>query len=387
MDTRPFMTRTIFEKRRNPVININNWIIGIDMGYSGVKIQCPNGDYAFPFYAKKLPKDYISLGKPEWSDILIRIPATGDVWAVGKKALSMISIEATNDSNATLYGRNRYYSEMFGICQMAGLGLALLKNDFGDPTGKNIYIQTGLPPKYIADDAELLREAFAVKYKFDLKIGSGEWMNFDFSIEPSAIGITQQPMGSLVSVAINKDGKPTSDAEKLYKSNVLVFDPGFRTGDCCLFKKGDIDPEDCQTFDNLSMISVLQGTCDEIYTKFGFTIPVPAIQTYLETGYIKKFDKKNLRSDKYDFSSILEAKSAEVCNEAIVKLTEVYNYFQEIDFLILTGGTGAAWHDIFKERLKDLHTLTIIPGNRNEELSRIFSNVRGYYMYAINSIR
>ena len=385
MDTRPFKTRTILQNKKNPIKNPDIWPIALDMGYSSVKGFNPNSIFCFPSYARKLPRDNISLGKPEPTDILYRDTNNGDVYAVGNKAESLISIESTNDSNATLYGRNRYFSPIFKICSQVGLAMSMIKNEYGDRQGKRLVMQTGLPPKYMTD-APLLKEAFANDYDFEVKIGRGDWMHFTFSLLADDIHITQQPMGTMVSVAIDRNGNPTSDAERLYKSNMLVFDPGFRTGDCCLIKRGDINPDDCQTIDDLSMISVLQKTSDEIAQKFGVNVSVPAIQPYLETGYIKYFDKKNLKSSRYDFGSILEAKNKEVADLAIKTLCDIYNYFEEIDYLAITGGTGAAWSDLFKDRLKDLQTLTIIPGNRNEDLPRIFSNVRGYYMYLINTV-
>ena len=383
MDTRAYMTKTIMVKRKNPVFDEDKWVVGLDMGYSSIKNFGPNAYNQVPFYVKKLPKDNISLGRPNNTDILYRDTNTGDVYAVGERALSMISIESTNDSNETMYGRNRYFSEMFYISSRVGLGLCLRKNDFGDPTGKHIVCQTGLPPKYSKSDAPLLREALAQDYDFDLKIGNGDWEHFEFSLTPSDIMITYQPMGSMISIAIDKNGRSTSDANKLFHSNILVFDPGFKTGDTCLIKKGNINPALCQTIDRLSMISVLQRTSDEIRDRYGVEIPVPAMQSYLEDGRIVKYDSRTFASEKYDFGPILEAKSREVCNEAFSQLGQLYN-FSTINSLVLTGGTGAAWDEMFKKRFEANHNLSIIPGNRNDDIPRSLANVRGYYMYAIN---
>ena len=50
-------------------------------------------------------------------------------------------------------------------------------------------------------------------------------------------------------------------------------------------------------------------------------------------------------------------------------------------YLIVTGGTGAAWAETIKEKMKGLSTLNICFANTNDtSISIIFSNVRGYYM-------
>lgn len=58
------------------------------------------------------------------------------------------------------------------------------------------------------------------------------------------------------------------------------------------------------------------------------------------------------------------------------------------DYLVLTGGTGAAWEPYIREYFKDMDRLSIVMGNENcPDTDVIFCNVRGYYMYLINSIR
>ena len=385
MITTSFKTRTVMQAKPHPVINDDTWGIALDMGYSGVKNISRSFVSCFPAYARVMPKNAVELARPLPTDIFYRDNERSDVWAVGEKANSMISIESTNDSNAVLYGRNRYFSDIFRVTSRTSMALALTANEFGSPNGKKIKVQTGLPPKYMDTDKDLLREALSGDFSYDIKVGSGDWQHFEYSLSKDDIHITQQPMGTMVSLAINKDGKPTPDAEKLFHSNILVFDPGFRTGDCCLIKKGTVNPEECQTFSDLSMIEVLERTSREIADKYGVHIPVSAIQPVLETGMVKAFDKKTLRSKSYDISDILAKCNDEVCDAAIARLCEIYNYFQEVDYLAVTGGTGAAWMGRFHDRLRGLETLNILPGNRNEDIPYIFANARGYYMYLINN--
>ena len=263
--------------------------------------------------------------------------------------------------------------------------MGLTENEYGSPKGKKLVLQTGLPPKYLESDAGILKEAFAGSYDFDIKVGAEDWQHFGFELTESNIHVMSQPMGTLVSVAIDKDGRSTQDAERIYKSRTLIFDPGFRTTDTCLLKGiGGADKGCYETFTEVSMLMVLQKTSDEIFEKYKKRIPVPAIQSYLEKGTVEIINKRNFTSSSVDFSEILEEKNKEVCEEAIAKLCEVYNYFEEIDYLVLTGGTGAAWSNLIRDKLQGMETLTILSGNRNENLPHIFSNVRGYYYYIIN---
>jgi plasmid segregation protein ParM len=57
------------------------------------------------------------------------------------------------------------------------------------------------------------------------------------------------------------------------------------------------------------------------------------------------------------------------------------------DYLVVTGGTGAAWNAYIKDYYKGLSNLTIIAGNQNDNIPYIFSNVRGYYMYLVSKLK
>lgn len=70
-----------------------------------------------------------------------------------------------------------------------------------------------------------------------------------------------------------------------------------------------------------------------------------------------------------------------VCMESIETLKTISNFMRDYDVMIPTGGTGQAWFEEYREYFKGMTGLQIIPGNRNDKLPMIYSNVRGYYMF------
>ena len=384
INTSNFKTKTPNLERSNVSAN-SAWGIALDIGYSAVKGFSPNAVYCFPSYARKITTEMLSLGQPGPNDIQYRDEYTGETWSVGVAAQNMITSDDSQDSIQELYGRNRYFSPMFGVIARVGLALGMMSNNYGSPNGKNIVVQTGLPPAYLKSDTDLIKEALSGSHDFSIKLGNKQWERFTFDLPEENIWVMAQPMGTLLSIATDNNGKFIPEAKKYFSSSMLIFDPGFGTFDVFNIRNRLI--QSYETFDNLGMKRVLQETSEAIYKTHKTEVPVPAMQKYLETGEIKVIDRRAHKTTVKPFGDILEDKNKMVCEEAINKINSVYNDLIDHDYLVITGGTGAAWNDIVMDYYKDMETLKIIPGNQNDSLPYIFSNVRGYYMYMIGKLK
>ena len=383
MNTIDYRTKTLFIKNKQLTVG-DKWGIAVDIGYSGTKIYGPNIIACFPSFALPVKGNLLDVKGDENSAILYR-GEDGVIWKVGKSAQDTISPLDPDTASMAIYGRQRYFDPMFLVVARTALGIACTENEFGSPKGKEIFLETGLPNSYIRADTPLLRDVLSGTHSFDLKIGSSGWMHYDIDLEEKNIFVMQQPMGALVSVSTDENGD--SD-QAYYKSSVLICDPGFGTMDCFSLKGGEMNG--VETFDSLGMKQVLSETVNKIYEKYRVEIPVPAVQKYLENGYITTFDRKTRTGNNVDFSDILEESSEKVANRAIDKLSELYNDLLEYRYLIITGGTGQAWYDKFENAFKGLPNLTLVPGNQRmpvinkKMLPFIFANVRGYYLYLMH---
>lgn len=191
-----FATRTVFTNRKNAGVD-GYWNLAMDIGYSGVKGMSPNKVYCFPSFARTVRGQMLELGEPDSKDILYR-DEKGILWSVGASAQNNLSSRDTNDSMLSLYGRDRYYQPMFLVIARVGMGIGMIENEFGNPNDKVPVLQTGLPPKYLEEDVQYLKEVLAGKHSFDLKIGNSAWQHFDFELTQDNIMVTQQPMGSFL---------------------------------------------------------------------------------------------------------------------------------------------------------------------------------------------
>lgn len=384
INTQSFKTKTLFYQKKNESVG-NTWVVALDIGYSAVKVISNNANVCFPSYARKIDSPLLNLGDSNGTDIQYRDNSTGELWSVGAAAQEMISSDETRDSIAELYGRNRYFSDIFKVISEVGMGVGMLNNGYGSPNGKNLIVQTGLPPAYLKSDSSLLKESLAGEHNFSIKIGNKQWVNFEFTLPEENIGIMAQPMGTLFSIATDNTGKSIPEASKYFKSSMLIFDPGFGTLDVFNIRNRMI--ESTETFDNLGMKRVLSETCDAIMKKYGQEVSVPAMQKYLKTGEIKCRDRKTRSTKMVPFADLLEEANRKVCMEALAKIDNIYNGLYDHDYLVITGGTGSAWNEMIREYYKDMETLTIISGNQNDNLPCIFSNVRGYYLYVVGKLK
>lgn len=388
MKTSDFRTRTIFRELNTPRPDNGCWVVGLDVGYSGVKTFSANSYSCFPAYAvKNQAETRINIVQAEDNRSILYRDSDGE-WEVGAVAQNAISVSDTSAGSMEIYGRSRYNTPMFKVLMRVGIAAGMRTNRFGSPDGKRLKVQTGLPPKYLKSDTYELKEVMVGHHEFSVRFGNGGWEKFSFDLTEKDLDIIDQPEGTLFSISTDSNMRLLPDAIQYFKSRILIIDPGFGTLDTFPMVRRSINRDNCQTYTNLSMKQILKDTCDEIFKRYNFEVSVPAIQKFLEEETVIK--REGRKTTRVRFEDILEENSKKICNEAIEKIMEVYNPPIEFDYLVLTAGTGAAWSNQFRnsEYFRECETLKIISGNQGDpSLPYIFSNVRGYYIYGLNRLK
>ena len=160
MNTQDFRTKTMIVERAN-VSSPEMWGVAVDIGYSGVKLFSPNIIACFPAFAVPARGERLNITTENTKNtILFRKDANSQVWLVGKAAQDSISKDDPDTSSMSIFGRQRYNSDMFRVLADTALGLACTKNQYGDPTNKPVVLKSGLPNAYIKVDSPALREVF-----------------------------------------------------------------------------------------------------------------------------------------------------------------------------------------------------------------------------------
>lgn len=374
MNVLKFRTPQEVIERRNVSLE-NCWLIGIDAGFSSLKGYAPNKCFCFPSYVKKV-ENMLPLSNED--DILFKDES--GTYLVGKTAQEQITSDDTSDADKELFSRNRYLSKKFHIIIMTGIALGLMDNSLLKRKEEvPIKIQTGLPTAYLKKDSSAVKKAFSEDSHFQLKIGSGSWQRFHISLNSDDISVMAQPSGTMYSVMIDENGKYLSDAKSMLMKNLMIVDIGFGTFDPYGLMNRKLVLQ--ESLPDLGMKRILEETTKLIMQEHQEEIRISAMQKILGKGYFTVFDEEKMESKSVLLAPYLEKASKMVCKESIETLKTISNFMRDYDVMIPTGGIGQAWYEEFREHFKGMTGLQIIPGNRNDKLPMIYSNVRGYYMF------
>lgn len=371
MNTEAFSTRSEYKEKNNTKAS-GLHIIGLDMGYSAPKCVHENGNFVFPNYCKKIVGEMF--GELSKNDFIYIDGDTGEKYCVGDMAIASLTEDSIVEEEA-MYGRNHYLHEDFKVKYRTALGLALW-NITTD--GKDVFIQTGLPPAYITKDEPYLRSVLEGHHVFDVCMGM-QRRHFDVTILPENVDVMYQPMGTYNSILFDDYGNPVKNAPSFARAKLLVLDGGFGTLDKFFVNVNQL--EKLETNVKLGMKRVLEETRDMMERDLGAKIAIPTMQQCLKSGCVKITDIATLTTKEYPIGDYFEKANEIVREEA---LDSIKDYIaMGVKYLFITGGTGAAWYQFFKKKL-EATGIEVIPGNQNTNLPMIYANARGYYMYRLN---
>ena len=387
MSIQNYKTRSDYIRRRN-IAAEGYWPIAIDIGYSGVKAFSPNSVLCFPSFARPRKSGIMEIGKPRASDILYR-SEEGIIWNVGELANNSLRSDDVDDSVNTLYSRYRYDSDMFKVLAQTGMAMSMRPNEIASvEKGARIVVQSGLPAKYHKTDSEPLRQVLCGKHRFSMKVGDGEWAEYEFEVAAEDVWITQQPLGAYYSACLSNSAEMTALGKRMYRNaEVVLLDGGFGTIDSCRISARTHDVLDKETFPGKAMMEIFRRTTEEISKEYGTEIAVHALQPHLQSGSIPVIDRKQRKQSNVAFDEILQRHTRDVCDELLDRMELSYNSFLGVDFLATAGGTSAVWYEQIVRRYRDMNGLQIIKCSQNDNLPEIYDIVRGYYLFMVSLLR
>ena len=352
--------------------------IALDIGYGGVKVFSMNGMHSFPSLLFRVKKDTIFLDNE--TDIKY-IDEDGNLWYIGDRARDSLETGSRQIDSDDFYSSKRLETDEFLILLRVAIYLGLCKEGFEfSSKGKRIRIATGLPEEDVERDSRKLRKIIAGHHHFQISVGGREFTKVNFDIEDDDIEILSQPLGTIYSMAFDMKGNiPREDL--IVDKNVLVLDGGMYTFDTYLSNRADQGTS--KTWEEFAMHEVHIKVRDIIKEKTGRFINEYDIEKYM-------MDERNPCTIRYegkqryyfgdDYLETLKAMSERL----VRKLKRTYDDFNDVDVVIVTGGTGKAFYP-FLERMIPVDELMLAESNGSElgNFDAVFSNVVGFFKFLV----
>lgn len=381
---------------------LNIKAVAIDIGYNGLKVYSIYGRHLVPSLPIKMGKanrlDISTIGSNP-TDILYK-DENDFVWFIGDLAKEMIDSGKKTYNYDILYGRNRTTTPEYKVLLRTGMALSLIENmdNLKKPnykiTSDNLKVMTGLPEDWMNDKDKLIN-VFSGSHKFSIKIGNSGWIPVSFELNQTSekdVFVMSQPKGTIFSLATSVYGEIIKP-ELLLTNNVLVFDGGFGTNDIYYMKKGQ--KASSTSFTDNAMFEVYKATCSDILegTKNLREVRVYEIDKYIESNYTVPYqetdDKGKLNKYTFDFKEAIDKNIEEFAGDAFERMSNLYEGFQDVDYVICTGGTGEAYHPHFE---RDIPTNVILAENLDsknpaENFTPVYSNAIGFFCNLVGTLK
>lgn len=360
------------------VCKSNEEPVAIDVGYGGVKVFSMHGMHSFPSILFRVKRDSTFLDNE--TDIKY-IDENGNLWYIGDRARDSLEPGSRQIDSDEFYSEKRLETDEFLILMRISIYLGLCNSDFQfNLNNKRIRLCTGLPEEDVERDSSKLRKIISGHHYFKISIGGREFVKVNFDIEEDDIEILSQPQGTIYSMAFDIYGNiPREDL--IIDKNVLVLDGGMYTFDTYLSNRADQGIS--KTWEDFAMHEVHLHVRDIIKEKTGRYINEFDIEKYM-------MDDRNPSTIRYDgnqryyFGDAYLNTVKEMATALVKKLKRTYDNFNDVDTVIVTGGTGKAYYP-YLEQLIPVDEIMLAERNDTAlgHFDAIFSNVVGFFKFIV----
>lgn len=380
-DLKNYTSKTIlnFHSLKIPFVQKSNEEpLALDIGYGGVKIFSMNGMHSFPSILFRVKKDTTFLDSE--TDIKY-IDEDGNLWYIGDRARDSLETGSRQIDSDEFYSEKRLDTDEYLILVRVAIYLGLCKPDFKfSLQGKRIRLCTGLPEEDVERDSAKLRKIIAGHHHFKISVGGRDFVKVNFDIEEDDIEILSQPQGTIYSMAFDmKGGIPREDL--IVDKNVLVLDGGMYTFDTYLSNRADQGIS--KTWEDFAMHEVHIKVRDIIKEKTNRYINEFDIEKYM-------MDERNPSTIRYEgkqryyFGDDYIRTLKNMSNSLVKKLKRTYDDFNDVDTVIVAGGTGKAYYP-YLEELVPVDEIMLAESDDPQlgKFDAVFSNVVGFFKFLV----
>lgn len=363
--------------------------IAIDPGFDTVKVAANGKVFKFPFAV--VETDERKMSDYNLRDtFLCHKDTTGITNRVGLYAQELIFQQkdkvGAEEQMEAFYTENRFTSGAFKIGLQTAIALAMQQENLPSNYDGDIYLMVALPHAIRSRYTPSVIGAAAGEHHFFLRSGVSPETEYKFHIHEKNIYTVSQTIASVLGET--SDDKGNIDRQKFfYLSNgpTLILDGGYYTmGIVEMSKGGSVDDDKTESDTLHAMRNVNMAIAEEIHPQR------PDVQHYMieyllrqGSGQIRYMDHGHAAV--LDLNKIRKAKIRQVSNDFIKYLNAKYNNLLDVNYVLMTGGTGACFYPIvsaYYQRagiMDDKHLLLADSSLCGQKHSIEFSIVIGAY--------
>jgi plasmid segregation protein ParM len=269
--------------------------------------------------------------------------------------------EQQSDAVSFTLDQDRMIADFVRLFALTAAGLFLNKNQAGE---EPLRIVSGLPVGFYKQYHDRFRDALKGRHAITYFSPDGSRMTKKMIID--AVQMLPQPMGSVLNLLMNEEGKIT-DTE-LAKQKIGVVDIGFRTTDYTVIDRLRYVEKSSRTMDT-GISKAYAVIANKLRENGGVNVELYRLYEAVRKGTIK------MRGQGFNFAKIRDQIYAQLATTIAGDMDRLWASDWDIDTIVLTGGG-----------CQDLaaHLQPLITGNIRTAPSKNdvrLSNVEGYLKY------
>lgn len=365
-------------------------LIAIDPGFDAMKVIANGIHFKFPFSAVETDERKMSDygGRKEF---ILYKDRSGATWRVGQYARTLMyeNKSQQDDPTAKLYTEERFISPEATVGILSAIAKAIdLTGLYNEQADLDIRLIVALPHSVRNKYAPTVAGLVSGAQRFYMTFDDGEEKEYRFNIMEQNVLTVSQTIAAILGETSDDNGY-IDESKYHYLANgpTLVVDGGYYTmGLVPVSRGGSVDDDHAESNTNYAMKNVNLGVAKEIADTRP-DIKHYSVEYLLSQGEseIRYMDKGQNKVVSIDLSIIREKKLQNVCNNFIRYLNKKYNDLIDFRYVLVTGGTGAAFFSQLLAYYKgtgvmdEAHMLLTHPVLSGNELPIEFSVVTGAY--------
>ena len=326
----------------------NELFLAIDPGFDSFKVVANGKTFKFPSNVIETDERKMSDYNLR-EDFMLYKDCFGTTYRVGQYARELIfqnkDVKERSREVEEFYTEQRFTSGDFQVSLRAAIALALEKEGLPSHYDGTIYVMVALPHSCRARYTPAVVGATAGHHTFSMRLGQGYEKEYSFTIGDKNVMTVSQTIASILGETSDDHGKINRD-KFFYLSNgpTLVLDGGYYTmGIVEVSKGGSVDDSKTESDVRHAMRNVNSQVAREVrkvrsdiehYQVEYLLHQNDGVIRYMQDGKAQTLDLKSLR----------EQKIRAVCGDFARYLDEKYNHLLDVRYVLVTGGTGAAFY-------------------------------------------